>query len=370
MDLLKDFLNRQDPRSRPRSIPAWAAAGFGLACLCASCNREFENPFLPDSEGYAGTAWSRDRDGDGVADSVEKYAPGCGSGPVECLRKAQANAGGGGALRLDSVAVEDLNLVEGGPPLAPRFRCFPPGITGVTYSLASDNPTVAEPRDSLVSPGTEGSAILTLNARNGTGVTRSATFRANVTRTRIAVASISAADMQLAPGESKTPEVDILPADATDTRYELLTHDPGVAVVSQGMLTGVAPGQTLVTARSLDGDRQALFRVTVEAVKVAVRSVRVADMSFTVLTARIREPTVTWVPANATDRAYTLESQDPGIAKVVDGSIEAMRSGETKVTLTTRDGARQDSFKVKVSALVGCGGVLDPCDDDKGKGKD
>lgn len=451
MDLLKRGSGSRLPKGTWACL-AWAGAGVALALLVASCNREFDNPFLPESEGYAGSAWSKDRDGNGIADSVEKYAPGCGSGPVECLRKAQANAGVGTGLSLDSLAVEPLNLVEGGPAQAPRLQWFPPGISGVAYDLAGDNPAVAEPRDSLVAPLAEGTATFIVTARGQGGSAKSATFRVNVTRTRVRVTSISAADLTLSPGLSRAPEIVILPEDATDRRYELLTHDPRVAVIRDGWVEGVAPGQTLVTARSLDGRREALFRVTVirklisigaqpihlqaggeamapmleftpsdasdrsyslsgghpgiatvtadglrvepvgagtvwftasaaggltasftatvDPAVVAVRSVRVADMAITLLAAsdsRLQAPVVAWTPADATDRGYTLVSKDPDIARVVSGSVQALRGGEAEVTLTTRDGGKRDTFKVKVTVLIGCGGLLDPCDDGKGK---
>jgi uncharacterized protein YjdB len=255
----------------------------GIAMLIAGCGREFDSPFLPESNGYAGSAWSRDDDGDGVADSVEKYAPDCGGGPAECLRKAQANAG------TDTAA-----------------------------------------------------------------------------RRHVPVTSVTAEDIRLAPGETRPPVIRILPTDATDPRYEVTTHDPLVMTVRDGMLTGQSAGQTLATVRTLDGSRQATFGVSVEAVRIPVRRVRVEDMSFTLLSAtegRIRTPKITWTPADATDKGYSLEVEDTRIARVVGGAIEALRSGETKVTLTPDDGGRKQTFEVKVSLLFGCGGLLNPCGD-------
>lgn len=236
MDLLRRG-SRSGIRKGIWGCLAWAGAGMSLALLAGSCNRDFDNPFLPDSEGYAGSAWSMDRDGDGIADSVEKYAPGCGGGPAECLRQARANAGGGGGLGLDSVDTD---------------------------------------------------------------------------RTRVSVASISAADLTLAPGRSRTPEIVILPANATDTRYELLTHDPRVALIRDGLVEGVAPGRTLVTARSLDGARQALFRVTVirGLISIGAQPIRLR------VGGEAMDPILEFTPADAGDRSYSLSGGHPDIATV------------------------------------------------------
>lgn len=330
------------------------------ALVLHGCQREFDNPYLPRSDEYAGPEWSADGDGDGVSDSVEKYAPGCGEPPEICLRKARANAGI--AQGLDSVTAEDLALVAGGPPVAPRLRWHPPSAAA-PYSLASGNPAAAVAEDSLVRPVAPGEADFTVTVRAASG-TRTARFRAVVTAARVRVAAVEASDLVLQAGATAIPDVRVLPADATDKAYELLTHDPGVVEARGNALLGVAPGTARVTARSRDGGREAVFQATVRPVPVPVKSVKVADMAFALLSAadaRKRVPAVAWTPADATDKGYVLESEDPTIARVAGDSVEALRSGETKVTLTTRDGGRKATFKVRVNWLYGCGGLIDPC---------
>lgn len=423
-------------------FPILAVAG---ALHLAGCQRDFDSPFLPDSGSYAGSAWARDADGDGVADSVAKYAPGCGDAPTECLKKAQANAGLGTLL---SVAAEDMTLLAGGHPASPRVEWQPAAAPGVLWELASDDSTVARPQGRLVHPLSPGATVLTVSARAGNGPVRTARFKVTVASTRVPVLSVAGADLELAPGETRAPEVEIRPPDATDARYELITHDPRIVRISQGMLVGGEAGQARVTARALDGGHQAIFTVTVRrriagvsaqpltltaggppvppliefnppdatnkdwhlsggllgvavttvdgmvkpvgpgaakftvtvegglsaefsvtvvAAHVPVRSIRVEDMHFATFAGpdgRVRDPEVTWTPADASDKAYTLTVENPSIARVVGASIEALRTGETKATLTTRDGLKRDTFKIKITALI-CGGVLGPCDSDK-----
>lgn len=210
---------------------------FLAAVMLGSCGRDFQSPFDPESETYAGAAWAKDGDGNGVADSVEKYAPNCRAVPRECLGMAIAAAKAG---RPDT-----------------------------------------------------------------TGIPRPDTTRPDTAR----------------PDTAKPDTV----------RPDTVKPDP----------------------------------------RIPVRSVRVEDMTITVLTdadSRFRLPEVAWTPADATDKGYVLESEDPKVARIAGQYVEAVANGETKVILTTSDGGRQDAFKVKVSVFIGCGGLLDPCGK-PGKGK-
>ena len=283
MDILKGLakgLRKALPR-RPSLALAWPllpAAGIA-AFLLHGCQREFDSPYLPRSDDYVGPEWSMDGDGDGISDSVEKYAPGCGGDPEACLRQARENAGI--AEGLDSVTARDLDLVAGGPPVAPGLAWHPPSAAA-PYTLASDNPAAAAAADSLVRPVAPGKAVFTVTVRADTG-----------------------------------------------------------------------PPHT------------ARFRVTVRPAAVRVRGVKVRDMVISLLAAgdaRRRVPAITWVPADATDKGYTLASGDPDVARVVGESIEAVRSGETRVTLTTRDGGRKDTFKVRVVWLTVCLDASSSCE--------
>jgi hypothetical protein len=273
-------------------IPAFLAGCFGFLALL-SCGRDFENPYDPDSKGYAGAAWAQDRNGDGISDSVAKYAPGCSKEPAECLRLAQAAA------------------KAGRPDTAPGPR------------------------------------------------------------PRIPVLSVEAEDMILAPGQEGVPRITVRPADATDPRFEILTHDPRIAYPKEGRLVAASPGTTLVTVRTLDGGRQDLMSVTVEPLPSRVQAVSAEDMDFTFFTGlepKQREPVLTWSPFDAADKGFTLASLDPTVARIRGGMVEAIAVGEAQVVVTAHDGGKQATFRVRVKSLLGCG-LLVPCPVEPGKGK-
>lgn len=248
--------------------------------LLAGCGREYDSPYVPTSPEYAGYAWARDFDGDGVADSVEKYAPGCQGVPKECL----------------DLARDRYLTLAGTPPPAPG---------------------------------------------------------------PIRVGSITVSDMTLLEGETRPVQVVVLPADATRPEYEMGSQNGEVAMVTSGGIYAAGKGTTIVTVHALDGsDVRAQFLVTVNAQPervFPVDGVAAQDMVFSLLTLGEplrKKPVITWKPSNATDKDYTLTSENPRLARIVGDSVEATGAlGKTIVTLRTHDGGLETSFQVEVTLL-------------------
>jgi hypothetical protein len=460
MGLLKGFL---EGLLKMRAAAGTAGAAAFACVLLLSCQRQFDNPYLPGSGEYAGAEWSRDGDGDGVADSVAKYAPGCTSGPDACLRSALANAGTGGEVPvdtpvtakpgLDSVVAEDLALSVGGDAVTPRFRCYPPGLAGIGYTLQSDDPRVAATDGRVIKPVGQGNTEVTLTAERPGEAPKTAVFKVAVTRNRVLVASLKAADLEMKAGEERAPTVTLLPADADDARFELESRNPAVAEVRNGSVIAKAKGTARIVVRALDGGGAqtefkvkvtvklldidadglvldagdppaaphlsfdppeaatddyrleggdsriatvtpdgkkvaplgpglafftvrapdgifAVFTVQVKAKVIPVIAVEVQDMVFDYQGFSARKaPVIFWQPADATDKGYTLTSDNLLVAIIVGGAVESVLPGETTVTLATHDGDKRAVFRVQVN-LIGSGGGGGGPDDgaDKGKG--
>ncbi|MDH6369966.1 hypothetical protein M2444_001744 [Paenibacillus sp. PastF-3] len=72
--------------------------------------------------------------------------------------------------------------------------------------------------------------------------------------------------LQLAPGASKKLELSVVPAEASNSRVVWSSADPKVAYVSAaGLVTAVGVGQTVITAKSSDGNLEKQFKLTVTA---------------------------------------------------------------------------------------------------------
>jgi hypothetical protein len=353
-----------------------------LFVLCG-CSRNFDSPYLPSSPDYAGSAWSLDSDGNGVADSVEKYAPGCTQGAEACLALArdQYRAALGkpgdtsnpvtGPIPVESITAPDMKLSVGETRPA-QVQLLPLNATSRNYELSSQNGNVAVVRPGGIYAAGEGTTMITVHALDGSD--KLGRFQVTVVS---AVRKITARDLTLNVGSgAAAPDLVISPPEAAGADFFLTGGDPVIAVVTADRkhIEPTGPGNTSFKVQIPDNSAvTAAFRVTVKASTVYVESVRAEDMVFSLLSLLDplrKQPVLTWVPANATDRRYTLASDNPRIARIVGDSVEAGATGQTRVTLTTLDGARKTSFQVTVNLVDLCAGQCGGKGKNKDKGDD
>ena len=107
----------------------------------------------------------------------------------------------------------------------------------------------------------------------------------------------------------------------------VVTGSGGVSVISSAATLTVQakPATVPVTGVTLDTDKLELF------------------------TGESKTLTATVVPETATDKSVTWESSNPDVATVVDGKVTAVKAGEATITVTTADGGKQATCKVKVT---------------------
>jgi hypothetical protein len=253
-----------------------------ILLFLAGCSRDFDNPYLPTSSDYAGADWSLDRDGNGVADSVEKYAPECQGDPGGCLERARdrfrtvtakpvadtstPDTGGGKPILVESISAPDLRLTVGEMRPA-QVELLPVEATSRTYELSSRNGDVAVVKPGGIYAAGVGTASITVHALDGSGKTGE--FRVIVNAPPGRVESLKAEDMafsllNLLEPKRKAPSLAWKPEDAADKRYTLASDDPEVARIVGDSVEAVGTGKAKVTVLSLDGGKKAVFTVEVE----------------------------------------------------------------------------------------------------------
>jgi uncharacterized protein YjdB len=143
------------------------------------------------------------------------------------------------------------------------------------------------------------------------------------------------------------------PQNASDKGYTLTGGAAGIATVAAGKVHAVGPGTATFTARSNDGEKTAPFTVTVTQ---PVLSVSAANLRL-IKGAADAEPVLTWNPANASNKGYTLSGGNAAVAVVAGTKVRPVGSGTANFTVTTADGAKTASFTATVTvpvAGVGC----------------
>ncbi len=143
----------------------------------------------------------------------------------------------------------------------------------------------------------------------------------------------------------------ILPVNASNKSVTWSSANIGIARVNNaGLVTGVAVGETVVTATTQDGN---FVDTAVVIVKTPVSSVSVNPVILNLQPGERRTLTVTISPADATDQRVSWESSRPDIATVSQtGEVTGLSNGSATVSVSTVDGRFTANAAVQVGTAV------------------
>ena len=157
--------------------------------------------------------------------------------------------------------------------------------------------------------------------------------------------SLDLSSLTLAPGESLKLTAEVMPDEATNKTLTWESDDANVATVTDGVVTAIAEGKARITVTTKSGQKMAACLLTVA---YPVDYVTL-DNSVAVLTVgKSQRLTATVMPNDAPDISVKWESNNPGVAEVVDGVITAKSIGTAIVTVTTVVGGREAKCTVRV----------------------
>ena len=215
------------------------------------------------------------------------------------------------------------------------------------YQWTSSDISVADVDDNgnvtAVSPGT---ASITAKADDGSEAASSC--QVTVKPKPVERIVLSQTEKTLYTGEKFTLGAEVQPQDAADKTVKWSSSAPKTATVnSEGEITALSPGQTVVTAEANDGSKvSASCQITVKpkpAEKIVLSQTEktlYAGESFT-LGAEVQ-------PQDATNKTVKWSSSDPKVAAVNStGKVTALSQGQAEVTAEANDGS-----KVKASCQI------------------
>ena len=169
-------------------------------------------------------------------------------------------------------------------------------------------------------------------------------------------ATLSATELDV--GGTVTATVVVLPANAADKTYTVVSSNPAIATVNANgtEITGVAAGDVTITYTSVAAPTVKVEKVlnvkslpvvkpaTIEAIWGDLNTLAIGD-KFT--------PTVTVLPADAVDKTYTLYSENTAAIDVVNGEYVVVGYGPTELqVIANGDTAVKSVTAVTVSAPV------------------
>jgi uncharacterized protein YjdB len=332
-----------------RNLGATVLAAMAGAVSLVSCQRDFDSPYVPGNPGYAGDDWTRDEDGNGIADSVDKYAPGCALPPRQCM--ANAKVIGRISGERNSLSARDMILWLDDSAKAPALAWTPSEGSVRGYVLSSSDSAKVRPRDGRLQPAAVGSAQITVTVPGADSLF--ASFIAKVVSGGKKVESVSAKDIMVQVGRDTSPELAWVPADPLFMDYSMASENPEVARIVDRKIRGVFPGKTTITLETMDGGRKAAFNATVQngPSVVYAASVTAEDM-YLVKGGGPLSPTLFWAPEKVTDKNFKLTSLDTNVVVIQDrNKVVPKGVGSTQVYVIVLDGSGVTAdFNVSVSA--------------------
>lgn len=204
----------------------------------------------------------------------------------------------------------------------------PDNANDKTVLWSSSKPEIASvDANGKVTAVAEGTAVITAKAGKKT-----ANCSVSVKRKAIPVESVSLnkTETTIEEGSTETLTATVLPANADDPTVTWSTSDAAIATVKDGVVTAIAEGTAVITAKA--GNKSASCTVTVPHVWVPVESVTLNKTETTIAVGNSETLTATVLPANADDPTVTWSSSDEAVATVKDGVVTAIAEGTAVIT--------------------------------------
>lgn len=160
--------------------------------------------------------------------------------------------------------------------------------------------------------------------------------------------SLDKTSVELTEGDEITLTATINPDNASNKSVIWSSSNTSVAIVDNGRVSALAPGQTTITVKTVDGEKTATCVITVIAKVYNVESISLNQSKLSMMTGdeEILEATIT--PENAADKAIIWSSDNPMIASVENGKVKALQLGTATITATTQDGGKTASCIISV----------------------
>ena len=251
-----------------------------------------------------------------------------------------------------SLSKTSMTLVEGDSETI-SATVSPSNATNQTVSWSSSPSDVASVDGGKVTALKPGKATVTVTTADG-GKTATCSVTVEAKKIPVTGVTLDKTEAELVEGESITLTATIAPEDATDKTVSWVSSDEEIAKVdSEGKVSAIAPGTADITVTTTDGEKKAVFALTVVAKVVPVESIAIDKETLELVEGDSATLTATVSPDNASDKTYAWTSSNPDVATVAeDGTVTAIAPGNTTITATSNDGGKTASCEVSVAKRV------------------
>ena len=181
----------------------------------------------------------------------------------------------------------------------------------------------------------KGTATIKATATDGSG--KYASCFVTVKRL-VSSIQLNKTSLTLYGGETETIIATVTPSDASNTRIDWTSSNRKVAVVSDGVIDGMAIGTTIITASAKDGSG---VSATCEVeVKQPITSITLSKASLSLIIGGEETLSYSILPDNADDKTLIWSSSDYSIADIDQtGRITAKAKGKATIQVTALHGS-------------------------------
>jgi len=160
--------------------------------------------------------------------------------------------------------------------------------------------------------------------------------------------SLDRTALDVSTGTSKNLTACVSPANAYD-KVSWNSSDKSVATVSDGVITGIKPGNAIITVTTEKGGLSASCNVTVsDKSAIQVTGVSLDKSALNMYPGETETLTATVAPADAADRSVRWFSSNEKVATVDNGKITSVSPRSAVITVSTNDGGFKATCAVRV----------------------
>ena len=221
----------------------------------------------------------------------------------------------------------------------------PSNATNKNIEWSSSNSDIVSIENGKITAKTKGDVTITVKSCD-TGIT--ATCNVKVL-SKVTSISLNKSELSLNKGDTYDLTYTIAPDDAANKDVEWSSSNDDVVSVENGKITAKKAGNATITIKAKETGISSSCKVTVTS---KVENISLEKENYTVIKDRYLTITPVISPDDATNKEYSITSEDENIAKIEEGKIKGVNIGETNVIFKTKDGEKSVTAKVKVIDIL------------------
>lgn len=225
---------------------------------------------------------------------------------------------------------------------------IPNDATNKNVTWTSSNQNVVTVANGVITGKAQGSATVRVTTQDGNYVATCDVVveekEEEPTVINVTGVELDKKEITIKVGETQKLEATVKPENATNKNITWNSSDEEIAIVENGVVTGVKEGNTTITVTTQDGNHTSICNVEVtketsEPTKVDVTGVTLNKKTLSLEVGDTGNLVATIEPKDATQKQVKWESSNEKIATISEtGIIKAIGEGKTTIKVTTLDG--------------------------------